>query len=198
MAIRAAAMLIAISLVACVGRTSQTPTFYHLSAIAPEKSGRHSEELTPKRVITIRRVSLPDYLQHAKIVTRSGDNQLSISEFHRWAGSLENQIERTVARNIERTLDNTIAVTEGSYAFNPDVIIELEFEELSGQFGGELELRAKWYVETAGADERKKRAYRSAVRVAPVGNSYPELISAHNDALAQLSSEIARQLADLD
>lgn len=178
----------------CIGRASPEPTFYHLSAAAPGKGEAAEASMLPEDsllVVEIGPVTLPEYLQRPQIVTRSGGSELRIDKFHRWVGSLEDQIERVVAQNVEQFSDQLRAVGHRQQTVEPALIIELDIDDFTGAPGAELLLRANWFVSELNSEGAIHHVRRSVIRVTVDGDGYPALVAAHDAALERLSEEIA-------
>lgn len=178
----------------CIGRASPEPTFYHLSAAAPGKGQAAEASMLPEDsllVVEIGPVTLPEYLQRPQIVTRSGGSELRIDKFHRWVGSLEDQIERVVAQSVEQFSDQVRAVGHRQQTVDPALIIELDIDDFTGTPGGDLLLRANWFVSELRNEGEIHHVRRSVIRVPVEGDGYPALVAAHNAALQRLSEEIA-------
>ena len=83
--------------------TSPTSRFYQLSAV----SGRTAEKQDSSRgnlIVVIGPIRIPDYLDRPQIVTRSGKNELHLSEFNRWAGPLDSDIVRVIVEDVSAQL----------------------------------------------------------------------------------------------
>jgi uncharacterized lipoprotein YmbA len=178
----------------CIGRASPEPTFYHLSAAVPGKGQAAEASMLPEDsllVVEIGPVTLPEYLQRPQIVTRSGGSELRIDKFHRWVGSLEDQIERVVAQSVEQFSDQVRAVGHRQQTVDPALIIELDIDDFTGTPGGDLLLRANWFVSELRNEGEIHHVRRSVIRVSVEGDGYPALVAAHDAALQRLSEEIA-------
>ncbi len=87
-------MLLILSLTAC---WHSLPTKYYLlqSTNASTEEGNESG-----KIVLLRPISLPSYLDRKAIVTRSGDNELSISDLNLWAESLDKNMERIISEEL--------------------------------------------------------------------------------------------------
>src|SRR5664279_3044471 len=80
--------------------SSPSSKFYQLNPGQNKTSVTGDVSLDQSQVIAIGPVRIPDYLDRPQIVTRSGKNELKLSEFDRWAGSLESDVNRVLVEDI--------------------------------------------------------------------------------------------------
>jgi len=176
-----------------LGCRSATPpiAFYTLTGVPAD--GTTSVEATKDPVIIgIDSVKIPDYLDTPRIMTRSATHRIHFSEFNRWGGSLNRDIQRVVAENISRLLSiRPLVVMPENIQITPAYRICLDIHRFEGNMGEAVRLKAVWvFLET----EPEKRILErgTAAIVAPVsGMDYNALVSAHDKALAEMSKEIA-------
>jgi len=144
--------------------------------------------------ISVGPVSWPRYLDQPRIVTRSGPNTLDFDEFHRWGGSLQDDFERVLKRNLSVLLQSSkIADSRSSLRFKPDYRVELDIRQFDGQFGGDVILDVGWTLITQDAGKALD-LHDSMVTKQVSGQDYAALVSASSMAVAELSSEIAAAL----
>lgn len=77
--------------------------------------------------VAIGPVGVPDSLDRPQMVLRSGANQVTISEFERWAGPLKNEIALAVAENLKVQLGgaSVFAYPQGTGA---DVTVSVDVQ----------------------------------------------------------------------
>ena len=54
----------------------------------------------PGPSVVVAGVRLPQYLERPQLVTRSGDSQLELQEFHQWGGNLAKDLTRVLAAHL--------------------------------------------------------------------------------------------------
>src|SRR5512137_2064475 len=94
--------LLAVILAGCAG--SPSSKFYQLNALQNMTSITPDVSREQHQAIAIGPVRIPDYLDRPQIVTRAGKNELNLSEFHRWAGSLESDVTRVLVEDLSSFL----------------------------------------------------------------------------------------------
>lgn len=187
-------VLLAAQLTGCAAQTPRS-NFYMLSADANPLAG--VEGSCGAQAISVGPVSWPRYLDQPRIVTRVGTNRLEEDEFNRWGGSLEDGFVRTVIKNLSQLLKSELVVSDRrSGHFSPVYRVEIIVHQLDGQLGETVTLDAKWSIIAATSGELEM------VRTSLIQNNisapgYEALVNAYSMAVAQLSEEIAGQLARL-
>jgi uncharacterized lipoprotein YmbA len=142
-------------------------------------------------------VEFPKFLDRPQIVTRKSQNQIEVSEFHRWAGSFPGDFSRVLAKNISILLPtDRVAVYPWGDTFSPTYQIKLDVDQFDGQLGEQVLLLVTWsVVGTEGANELVVR--KSLVEEPVSGNEYEGLVAAQSNALATLSRIIVEEIRRL-
>ena len=179
-------------LTGCFSR-SQPAQNYTLSAMQrPEASPL---ALSASRfTVSVGPVIVPDSLKRPQIAIRTNDNQVSYSEFHKWAGLLKDDIKRILAENI-----GILLAGEGGTVSTDDLLIEPDYRVVINisRFDGMPEentcLNAVWTLKDR--QHQKTIAVRQSVFTEKVdGPGYSDLVSAQSRTLALLSTEIAAEI----
>lgn len=170
------------------GGASRTPRFYKLSSLAaPGGSGPIPSDLA----IGVGHIGLPEYLDRPQIVTRVGENELEMSEFHRWAEPLKEDFSRTLAENLGALLGTEkVFVLPWSRVISLDYRVAVSVIRFEGRPGGDVELTARWAL-LLGEEKRPVNLKKSFIRESTNGSTYEDLVAAHSRALAKLSREVA-------
>lgn len=193
--LKSAAVLLAVSLLTSCAGTSPRVDFYVLTANAAPVAGVAGS--CSSQAISVGPVSWPRYLDQPRIVTRAGANRLDASEFNRWGGSLEDDFVRATIENLSDLLQSELVVNyRRSSRFSPSYRVEMEVLRFDGALGGDVVLEVKWNV-IAEATGKIELVTTSNIQKSTSGDGYEALVNASSVALAQLSEEIAAQLAQL-
>jgi uncharacterized lipoprotein YmbA len=141
-------------------------------------------------------LQFPRYLDRPEIVTRDGEHQLLLGEWHRWGGSLRSDILRVVADDLGVLLGtDRIAVYPAEPRFPLDYRVLLDVREFEGTRGGSVRLRANW---TVVARDGKAVAVEATQIEQPVASpSWQDLVAAHSAALGTMTRQIATRVAAL-
>jgi len=175
--------------------TTVPSQFYMLDALDPpsESAALSSEGL----YLGVGPIKLPDYLDRPQIVTRPDPNRVDMNEFRRWAGSLQGNFQRVLARNLGILLGSrNVAEYPWDDPFDPDYRLVIDVYRFDGNLGGEVWLEARWSL--TGRDRiRLLRGGQTSIREPVVGEDYHSLVAAESKALEALSREIAAALTEL-
>jgi len=177
------------------GCASSPPSkFYQLSPV--QNKTPVTREAPPDQNITIAigPVRVPDYLDRPQIVTRSGKNELTLSEFDRWAGSFDNDVNRVLVEDISSLLpaDRFFVVRWTPYLESQVSVsyrIEVLVDRFEGALGNSVLLKAQWTVFTK--DKRLLLKKEAEIREEMNGSSYETLVAAMSSALERLSMDIS-------
>jgi uncharacterized lipoprotein YmbA len=142
-------------------------------------------------------ITIPDSLKRSQIATRQHGNQYEFDEFNRWAGVLERDLTSVVGDNLGQLLGvEKIGFFPWMHYFKPTYRIMIDVLRLDGALDGEAVLSARWSVSDSEGKKflvGKKNVYRQPLEDA----GYASLIKAESQLVAELSKEIAREIAAL-
>ncbi len=174
--------------------SSPSSKFHQLSPLQNKTSVAHDVSPDQSQVIAIGPVRMPDYLDRPQIVTRSGKNELKLSEFDRWAGSLGDDVNRVLVEDISGLLPaERFSVMIWTPYLESQVPASYRVEVLVDRFDGTLGdavlLRAQWAV--FAKDRILLLNKESEISKKINGISYDALVTAMSDALERLSSDIS-------
>jgi hypothetical protein len=179
----------------CAGCAS-TPSskFYQLSPAKSQAGAKHEVVKEGAVTIAVGPMRLPDYLDRPQIVTRTGRNEIHLSEFDRWAGSLDNDVLMVLVEDLADLLPaDRFFVTRWSPLLENQLQslywVELLVQRFEGTPGGSVVLKAQW-----GLFSKDKRFIlkRQADITEPVnGAGYDALVEGMSRALERLSRDIA-------
>ncbi len=195
-----AALLACAILVGCIG-TSPPARFYLLtSRVEP---GGHLEHrnaaATPGPVqaeeagifLLVGPVEVASYLDRPQIVTRSGEDEVKLAEFDRWAQPLRESLGKVCAESLSILLgrERVIAGEEplwGGAKYRVTVSV-LRFD---GEVGGEVVLDAQWIL-LQNSPPNVVSARRTRVVKSAGSDGYRSLVAAMSESVGVLCSEIA-------
>lgn len=182
--------LLTLIVAGCRSNTSPA-TFYTLSSLARMEMENPEQGFVPAIEIGLGPVQFPPFLKRPQIVARSGPNRLTISEFHRWGGDLDQDFLRVLAENISMLMPSNRVVTfpwKGQAA--PAYWIAFDVQRFDGRPGDSLVLNLTWTIGGRNSSNVLE-VRRSNIQQAVPEADYDALVAAHSLALEQLSREIA-------
>lgn len=198
MRLRIITALFLISLTLWAGCAVSEPSrFYTLTPIQDSEIGTRAEKYERKIAIGVGPVRFPDYLDRKQIVTRSGRNEIKISEFDRWAGQLKDNTISILCENLSALLStNLVFAYPWPGSTKPDYVVEVEIMQFDGDLGGKVVLVSRWIVR--GGRDKKVLYMKKSRYVEPVeAQGYPAMVAAESRALANLSRDIGSMIGIL-
>lgn len=146
--------------------------------------------------IVVGPVQLPEVLDRPQIVTRANGHRLNIHEFHRWGGSLAEEMARAVQADLIRVLGSDRVALYGVTEFPADFRVGLNVERFDGTLGSEVVLEVRWSI-YGGGTGTLAAAHRSRIVDTADGTGFESLVAAHSRALSTVSRLIAEEIQRL-
>ena len=188
-------LILVFFLAAC---SSTPPVAYYTLNTLPEMQQEIPAEVMDDTIaIGVGPVEFPKFLDRPQIVTRKSQNQIEVSDFHRWAGSFPGDFSRVLAKNISILLpSDRVAVYPWGEQFSPTYLIKLEVEQFDGQLGEGVVPDVTWMVtDKEGTNTLVVR--KSRIKEAVSDETYEALVEAKSNGLATLSGTIVEELRKL-
>ncbi len=179
------------------GCATPPSNFYVLTPVA--SAAEQSTGLSGGRLaVGVGPVTFPQFLDRPNIVSRDGTNRLSLDEFHRWGGSLQDDFLRVWGENLATLLE-----TPRILIFPSEIRAPLDFRVLAtvlsfeGVSGREAVLKVRWVVLDGQGD--RVQAVREDRYVSPLTQDGGEeaLVAAMSDCLGAFSRDVAEVLRSL-
>jgi len=189
-------VIVAVVLAAALatGCSSAPPTrFYVVSPL----EGTSAAAPVPGASVVVAAVRLPQYLERPQLVTRSGDNQLQLQEFHQWGGNLGKDLTRVLAENLSQLLrSDTVVGAPHTLRIRPDFRVEVEVLRFERAGDARVHLTAKWWL-SRGADGTPAAGTTTMLtsEPLPVSPTFDATVAAMSGAYGELSRAIAQAIA---
>jgi uncharacterized protein len=171
--------------------TSPPSKYYVLNAVKAQETAGQVTTAPQSAFIAVGPVQIPDYLDRPQIVTRTARNELEISEFDRWGGSLKENVDRILVENLSALLasDGVVVVSWRRRAPGAHRL-PVEVNSFDAVPGGSVLLKATWGV--SSPDGTKTLLVRgSTVSQLLNDKGYSAVVAAMSQTLGALSQEIA-------
>lgn len=169
--------------------SSPKPTYYALSSM-PIPAGMTASNMR----VMVGPVALPDALDQPRIAVHSSDNEVKLHEYHRWAGSLKNDIGRVVGAKlaIDLGISNVWAFSQSTQS-NFDYQVLVDVQALDSRQDDSVLLDMLWTVKPK--DPKKKPVMgRSVIRETVHGTTIDAIVAAQSRAFALASADIAKAI----
>jgi hypothetical protein len=179
-------LLLMASLAAC--SSSPNPVLYTVAPIP----GRMQSGAP--RVIALRGIGLPQYLERLPIVHSSESYRLDVMANDWWGEPLGAMLGRVLAEELGQRLPQSVVLSEsGAVSTTPDATVELNIQRLDEDASGTLVLMAQVGVEFRSRRAPLLRNFR--VAVPPAAPGVGAEVAAISAAFGQLADNIATMLA---
>ncbi|HXD07754.1 MAG TPA: PqiC family protein [Burkholderiaceae bacterium] len=162
-----------------------TPPKEHFYVLALPSTDTAGETARPAPVV-VSPVHIPPVVDRPQMVLSTSDNQVMVSEFHRWAEPLDAGIARVLTRAMSRELASP-AGAPGAAPLRVSVDVT-RFESLLGR---SATIEASWSVRDANGARTKSGVVQASE---PAPGDHEALAAAHSRALQRMAVEIARAL----
>ncbi len=196
---RLTVFILGVFVIVLSGCASSSPSrFYQLSSVSGQTTMAQDVSRQGSEVVVIGPLHIPDYLDRPQIVTRTGQNELKLSEFDRWAGAIENDIALTLAEDISAKLpQDRFFVVHWTPLIEKQLPtsykVALFITRFDGTLGGSVTLLAQWSI--FGKENKFLLKKESTITEKASGNGYDELVEAMSKAVDRLSVAIANSIA---
>lgn len=173
-----------------------SPRFYLLRPI--DKSEVKEEFiLASDAIIAIGPVRIPEYQNRPQIVTKNKDGLLTFAQFDRWSEPLDTGLARLLLENLTLMLPKaTLVMFPANFAIPLNYQLIAEVIQLENQLDKGIFFVVQWSIINA-QDNKMVFTKRSEFRQPINPHNYPGLVEALSSACASLSSEIAKNIAEL-
>jgi len=183
------AFLCAMILAGC-GATPD-PRFYTLSPIQTADLSNRTATTHDSCSVGIGPITIPDYLDRPQIAVRTSRNELRISEYNRWGGSLKSDISRVLAENLTALLSpDGISFVSWRQGVPMDYRVAIDLSRFEAVEGTFVILQAKWVIfakEGNGLILLRDSTIREPIK----GAGFDAAVAAMGKALETLSLNVA-------
>ena len=140
-------------------------------------------------------IEFPTYLDRPQIVSRDQHNAIIIADHDRWAEPLPENLARTLRENFYKLIgDVQINAAPWNTGTDSSLTIQLTINRFDGIVGQQTDVDIRWTLYST--IDNKEILRQNFIAQLPIGNSYRELVNGLNQALANVSTEIATALCN--
>ncbi|MBX2830702.1 MAG: PqiC family protein [Rhodospirillales bacterium] len=183
-------LLFAVPLLMACAAQSVPDHYYLLSPSAPQIA----DPSVQSPVVGIGPVTIPSHLDRSTIVSRSSANRVVVNSGHRWAEPLDENINRVLMDNLDRT--GKVSRLEAFPWTSRDGVewqVVVDIDRFERQAEGNVILTARWKLIRFESGEIAHAAKYSKVST-PSDASIENTVMAMSTLLSDMSVEIANHL----
>ena len=182
----------------CIGSKPAAPTRFYL--LTPETyAAPLAAPAGPEagRVVEIRSLELPQYLERPQMVTRKTGNQLDMAEYHQWAGNLRKNMIRVLTQNLGFLL-STPQVYSPPYHGQADPDFRINVQVMAFEAGplDKVVLTVQWQM-TQGKTRQLVASELSTFEQPVKGGGMEDVAAAMSRALGDFCLTLARAAEDM-
>ncbi|EIC23110.1 PqiC family protein [Thiorhodovibrio frisius] len=190
-------------MVACLwllgGCASSPPSaFYTLTAMAESPAGENRAIQGGQLAVGLGPVTFPRFLDRPQVVQRQGGNQLSVDEFHRWGGSLDDDFLRVFSENLAQLLQTSrVVVFPSELRMRLDFRVMAEVVAFEAGPSNQALLKVRWAVIDPFSEQvlsMREDSYRQSL---PADAGVSQQVAGLSAALADFSRDVADELRRL-
>jgi uncharacterized protein len=134
-------------LIGCATR-EPLPNFFVLTGTGPRAVRTHTSGET---VVLVRRAEVPTYLAKTSLVTMMDGIEVQYAATERWAEPLDQGLSRAVAEDLSRNSRfRAYGFSPGAPPVDHSYDVWIRVERFEGSDNGEVVLRARWSISSAG------------------------------------------------
>lgn len=180
----------------CSLNPKQDPSQFYVLTAAVDASPGVIAATGSDLIIGLGPVVFPGYLDRPQMVTRLSQNQVSLSEYERWAESLSANFTTVLARNLEGELGPRSVFTYPWFVTtSPHYAVEVAVSRFERNASGGAELRCRWSITDPDGKvvATREATYRQPASDATTAASVAALSRTIDDLSADISTAIRQQ-----
>ena len=193
-----ASLMLVFFLSACM-RGNKSVQFYRLNAGVAMIDAVKMDESANQAVVGLGPIRIPDYLNRPQMVVAISDNQYQLSEEHRWAERLDQNISLALAKFLPSQLgSNRIVRYPWAQRQIVDYQVSIDIIEFNIDALGRSRLTAQWLIKRK---DQLDISRRFDYQVPASTTDYDVMVSAQSACLTKLGQDIAvtlRQIMKVD
>ena len=163
--------------------SSPPSRFYLLSPAAPANAGAAA-----RYAVAVGPVSIPAAVDQPELALQATSNQVTRDEFNRWGAPLQDQIGRIVAADLATLLGTRVTSVPLAH-FDAAYRVAIDVQRFESVPGQSATIEAVWVVYSSAGGAA--RSGHTLARETVADDSIDALVTAHSQALATLSTDIA-------
>jgi uncharacterized lipoprotein YmbA len=183
-------LLFVLALGGCFGARANPTEFFVLTSVAENQPMDLSSEALDVTV-GLGPIEIPEYLDRPQLVTRLGENEVAVSEYERWAGSLGGDFSEVLAANLAVLLQtHDVLLYPWQTTTSVDYTVSVGVVRFERTATGSAELVAGWEIRDGESGERYDRGVSRISQPADTTGTVGS-VAALSRALGEFSRELS-------
>ena len=181
-----------------IGCTHTSPSQYYLLSPIKNPSSASVPDVENIHLIGVGPIKFPKYLNRSQLVRFSGENEVEVDEFNRWAEPLEQNFSRVLRTNLTRLVVSSYAMEyPWRRAMNVRYQVMLEVHQFEAHPDGSVNLSAHWAVLNLEKNKKVEIVRKFNYSKKLTETDYASMVAEQSKALEKLSQEIATEIQKL-
>lgn len=189
-------LALSILVASCSSSSSSPISYYVIDPVVQAPIAGANESLS----LALMDVNIPQYLERFQIATRTGTNQLHLSDANQWSENLRKNLMRTMVRNLTVALGTIdIGTPINQTASLPDYRIQVFIAQFERDSDGYVRLAARWQVTDGGSGKPLGiHAFEGVSGNRLAEGDFPGIVDAMRDLLGEFCVDVAQSIVALE
>lgn len=186
-----------ISVITGCAHHTESPRYFVLSPIKETVLLSESDP-SKKYIIGVGPIKLPKYLSRSQIVRFSGENEIVLEDYNRWAEPVEQNFMRVLRINLTRLLESSYAIGyPWERTVKPRLQVMLDVHQFETAADGTVSLNAHWTIFDLSKNKNIKivRKFIYSNKLDKI--NYSNIVAQKSKALEYLSQDISKEIKKL-
>ncbi|MBV7598524.1 ABC-type transport auxiliary lipoprotein family protein [Aeromonas encheleia] len=181
--------MMSLALLGLLAGCGSAPTSLHYYSLDTDNQPAPTVAAQPQHQLVLRPVALSGQLDKASLVYQLAGNELHFAEYHRWAGSLDGQLNQLTLNGLSSRLPGWVIRQDGA---RKGPVLTISVERFQGRHDGRAVLSGRWRLLTEEGTVLRDMPFQQ-VRVLP-DDGYGPLVDELGQGWQQLLDQIAADL----
>ncbi len=184
---------------AAIAGCANTPPaqFYIMSPVLSSSTAESIQSEGGGVFLEIGPVTVPSYLERPQIVTRTGENELHVEDFHQWVELFEKNITRVMAENLSAALStDRIEFFPARRSSPVDYRISIDIIQFDANQAGQVVLIARWQILNRDRESlvpQQRSRFEETIEFV----SYDGIAAGMSRLLGKLSRQLAEAVSNI-
>lgn len=170
------------------GCSTSQPSLHYYSLDASQPSSG-AAPATPQHQLVLRPITLASQLDRISMVYQLEGQELHFTEYHRWAGSLDDQLNQVTMNGLSARLPGWVIRQDGA---RKGPVLSIVVERFQGRYDGRAVLSGRWRLLAEDGTVLRDAPFRQE-RVLPA-DGYNTLVGELGQGWQQLLDQIATEV----
>ena len=180
------------------GCTHTTPSKYYVLSPIKDTAPPSETDAGKIHIIGVGPIKFLKYLNRSQLIRFSGDNEVVVEEFNRWAEPFEQNFTRVLRTNLTRLLVSSYAIDyPWKRSLNVRYQIMLDIHQFETGPDRTVTLKAHWAIFNLSENKKMEvvRKFKFSKKLDEI--DYSVIVAQQSKALEMLSQNIAKEIQKL-